>query len=116
MSARLNYLSQDRSDIQFATKCICSGMSRPSAEGLAKIKHAARYLVGASRLVWTFKFEDKNTDMIECYVDSDWAGNKTTRKSTSGGLMALGGTCVKSWSRSQKTRGRRGGKEVSAAG
>ena len=104
MSARLNYLSQDRCDIQFATKCICSDMSRPSEEGLAKIKHTARYLVGASRLVWTFRFDDENTDMIECYVDSDWAGNKTTRKSTSGGLMAVGGTCVKSWSRSQKSR------------
>jgi hypothetical protein len=104
MSARFNYLSQDRSDLQYATKCICAGMSKPSEEGLVKIKHAARYLVGASRLIWTFEFNGDDADMIECYVDSDWAGDSKTRKSTSGGLMVVGGTCLKSWSRSQRSR------------
>ena len=31
--ATLNYLGQDKSDIQYAVKIICQGMSTPTAEG-----------------------------------------------------------------------------------
>ena len=33
MAARLNYLGQDRSDIQYATKEICTGMANPTMGG-----------------------------------------------------------------------------------
>ena len=39
--ALLNYLGQDRSDIQFATNQICRRMSRPTEEGMRKIKRVA---------------------------------------------------------------------------
>ena len=38
---------------------------------------------------------------LDGYTDSDWAGDKTTRKSTSGGIAFLGGHCIKSWSSNQ---------------
>ena len=38
---------------------------------------------------------------ISCFVDSDWAGCKTTRKSTSGGALFVGGTLVQAWSKTQ---------------
>ena len=60
-------------------------------------------MVGAKRLVW--KFDRREDDMnIDVFVDSDWAGCTTTRKSTSGGMLVVGGAVVKSWSRTQKTR------------
>ena len=59
-----------------------------------KIKRIARYLVKASQAVQKFAWQEKLTQ-ITTYVDSDWAGNKITRKSTSGGAMFLG---MKSWS------------------
>ena len=34
-AARLNYLALDRSDIQFGTKTICSGMANPTETGWA---------------------------------------------------------------------------------
>ena len=37
------------------------------------------------------------------YVDSDWAGCKVTRKSTSAGALTWGGSLLESWSRSQGT-------------
>ena len=40
---------------------------------------------------------------LECYVDSDWAGCSSTRKSTSGGLLYLLGTPIMAWSRTQST-------------
>ena len=36
-------------------------------------------------------------------VDSDWAGDKDTRRSTSGGIIKLGGHCIKTWSSTQSS-------------
>ena len=47
----LNYFGQDRSDIQYAVKEICQGMSRPTEGGKARIKRVATYLIRAKRLV-----------------------------------------------------------------
>ena len=44
---------------------------------------------------------DGDEQHIEVFTDSDWAGCKETRKSTSGGVVCLGGDVVKSWSKSQ---------------
>ena len=79
-------------------------MSKPTEVGVRRMKRAARYLVGARRLIWEFKMGGSEADWIEGYVDSDWGGDKKTRKSTSGGMLVVGGTCIKSWSRSQKSR------------
>ncbi len=40
---------------------------------------------------------------VVVYVDSDWAGCKTTRRSTSGGIIVVSGMVVKSWSTTQST-------------
>ena len=37
------------------------------------------------------------------YVDSDWAGDKIARKSTTGAVLKVGGDAVKTYSRNQKT-------------
>ena len=38
---------------------------------------------------------------IHTFTDSDWAGDRVSRKSTSGGAMMLGGHNVKTWSKDQ---------------
>ena len=38
---------------------------------------------------------------MKTYTDADWAGCKTTRKSTSGGAIKLGGHTIKTWSKTQ---------------
>jgi len=103
-AARFNYLGLDRPDLQYATKEICQEMSRPTARGRRKIKHAARYLLEAARLVWKFGELDEEIDWIDVFVDSDWAGDSTTRRSTSGGMVVVGGVAIKHWSRTQKGR------------
>ena len=35
------------------------------------------------------------------YTDSDWAGDKETRRSTSGGCLMLGQHVISHWSKSQ---------------
>ncbi len=102
-AARLNYLGQDRSDIQYAVKEACAGMAEPSEEGKMRLKRIARYLVKAERVVWKMGELEEGKLVIEVWVDSDWAKGDE-RKSTSGGIMTVGGVAVKHWSRSQRTR------------
>merc|ERR1712016_65105 len=46
---------------------------------------------------------------ITSYVDSDWAGGKATRKSTSDGVLHINGVCVHHYSRAQTTVARSSG-------
>ena len=103
LAARVNYLGLDRPDLQYATKKICQEMANPTASGMARLKRVARYLVNApeGHLIYDSKVVDMST--LKVYVDSDWAGCKATRKSTSGGLAVWAGGVVKSWSRTQGT-------------
>ena len=50
-AARLNYLAQDRCDIQYATKEVCSTMSSPTGAGWRKIKRVVWYMVKAKAVV-----------------------------------------------------------------
>ena len=42
-------------------------------------------------------------DTIDIFVDSNWAGCRRTRKSTSGGIIRCGLHVVKTWSKTQAT-------------
>ena len=42
-------------------------------------------------------------DVLDVYSDSDWAGCKATRKSTSGGMLVVDGCCLRIWSSAQAT-------------
>ena len=95
-----NYLAMDRPDIQYAVGRICRGMPRPSGSGRRRLKRLARYLVGVPDVEIEFR-SDGDIGQIEVYTDSDWAGCRATRKSTSGGVLCVGGDVAKSWSKMQ---------------
>ena len=40
-------------------------------------------------------------DILDVFTDSDWAGCRRSRKSTSGGAIMKGGHCLKTWSKTQ---------------
>jgi hypothetical protein len=56
MVARANYLSQDRTDIQFATKEICRKTAEPTIGDWEAMKRLGRYLMGKTRVVNKFDF------------------------------------------------------------
>ena len=60
----------------------------------------AKYLKGRPRYVIFFR-PQTNVYCINGYGDSDFAGEVSTRKSTSGGMTCLGDHVVKSWSSTQ---------------
>jgi hypothetical protein len=70
---------------------------------MSQVKRLARYLLEVPEGVLRFDSEGTKLDKLMVYVDSDWAGCKTTRKSTSGGAVTWGGGLLKSWSRTQGT-------------
>ena len=102
VAARLNYLAQDSPDAQFSAKEVCREMSRPSASSWRRLKVLARFLLEREKVVWKFGWQDEAGGMhMELYTDSDWAGCRRTRRSTSGGAIKIGMHCVKTWSSTQ---------------
>ena len=100
--ARADYLSQDRSDIKYATKELSRRMAKPRIRDVNAAKRLARYLSTRTRMICHFK-KQKMPKEVEAWSDSDWAGCLETRKSTSGGLIKFGTHILKSWSITQNT-------------
>ena len=98
--ARAIYLSQDRSDIQYAVKELSRKMSEPKDIGQMALKRLGRYLVGKPRVRTLFEYQG-SVRRLDTYVDTDYAGCRRTRKSTSGGIAFLGKHVLKSWSLTQ---------------
>ena len=101
--ASINYMSTDQPDIQYACKEACRDMSAPTAGSWLKLKRLARYLVKRERVIWRFPWKHGGHGSWRVFVDSDWAGDHETRKSTSGGLIMLGDHCIKTWSTTQSS-------------
>ena len=120
------YLAQDRIDIQYASKCLASSMSKPTQQSLKCLKHLILYLAGTAnrstllpystkgkQLITKLNGQEDNDEIppeeshvVEAYSDSDWGSLKTPekarRKSTSSGIIVLNGIQVLSFSRTQK--------------
>ena len=98
--ARGNYLAQDRSDIGFAVKELSRRMSEPTEADWEALKKLGRYLVDKSRCIVKFPYQDE-VKVLTTWSDTDFAGCKRTRRSTSGGVAQIGEHCVKTWSQTQ---------------
>ena len=103
LAARANYLAQDRADIQFAVKEACRDVSSPSTASWTVLKRIAKYLLSYPRLIWRFGPYDVDMNEVQVFSDSDWAGCLKTRRSTSGGVVMLGGAALKHWSSTQSS-------------
>ena len=80
--ARMNYLGQDRSDIQYSVTELGKDMANPIQESWIKFKRLLRYLEGAPRLRTWYRYQERATEII-AWTDSDFAGCAKSRKSTS---------------------------------
>ena len=91
----LLYLTTSRPDIMFSV-CLCARyQSNPKESHLSAIKRIIRYLKGTLNLgLWY----DRNSSLtLNAYTDSDFAGCRVDRKSTSGTCQFLGCNLI-SWS------------------
>ena len=117
----------DRPDVQFAVKTLASYMSKPTIKALSALKHLASYLDGTADDGLLLQSADEGQCIfdawrddewisdevsvppdratarfnIDAFSDSSWADCKTTRKSTSSGLVFLNGAMILSICRTQ---------------
>ena len=75
-------------------------MAKPCQHHWQIVKRIAKYLIDAPRIVQHFNWQ-KGLTSIEGFSDSDWAGDKAARKSTSGGVCRVGHHTIKTWSSTQ---------------
>ena len=102
LAARANYLAMDRPELAFSSKELCREFAAPSRTSWEKLKRLARYLVGRPRLVMWYGWQVA-TEVLDAYTDTDFAGCRTTRRSTSGGIAMRGTHPIKHWSVTQST-------------
>jgi hypothetical protein len=104
LAARLNFMAQDNPLLQFPAKEICKSMAKPKAGDFAKIKKVVRFLkgVGPVKFLYVWQSEQEARD-VTVIVDSDWAGCKELRKSTSGGVLKVGRHVLRTWASTQPT-------------
>ena len=114
--ARCLFLSQDRADITFIVNELCQRMPNPTQQSLVKLKRLARYLKRERQWGQAFKYGE-TVEEVTTFTDSDWAGCKETRKSSSAGVVMLGNDTLKAHTRKQKiiARSSRAEAEIYAA-
>ena len=74
---------------------LCQKMSSPNQQSLAKLKRLARYLIRERQWEQVFEY-GKVAEELTVFPDSDWAGCKETRQSSSAGVLMLGRTHLES--------------------
>ena len=119
------YVAQDRPDIQFSTKVLATYMAHPCVKALAAIKHLALYLDGTSdvgillrtcdpydttfdrwneeEIVEPDYRKDRSALTLDAFSDSSWGDEKSTRKSTTAGMVFANGCLILSIRRAQST-------------
>jgi len=80
-------------DITFAIIKMSQFMANPTKEHLQKALHIVKYLGSTPNLALHFS---GGASSLDCYSDSDWAGNSETQCSTSSYAIFVGNNLV-SW-------------------
>ena len=95
LPGKLQYLTITRPDIQYAVNFICQRMHLPTVSNFGLLKRILRYIKGTLGMGLPIK---RNSELaVSGYSDSDWAGCKSTRRSTTGFCILLGSNLI-SWS------------------
>ena len=95
----MNYMAQDRPDLSVASRLLSQRMAKPTEGTEVGLKRLIRY-VRAHPRCWNLMRWDSG-DEVKVLTDSDWAGDKESRKSTSGGCLLVGTTVIGHWSKMQ---------------
>ena len=100
--ARVNFMAQDRPDLSVSSRIMSQFMATPREGDEKLLKRVIRYLrkypVSCSMFEW-----QERPKAITVNIDSDWAGDRVTRKSTSGGTIRNGKHLIQHWSKLQAT-------------
>ena len=97
----LMYLVNTRLNICYAVNQLSQAMVKPTKLFWKVRKHVLRYLRGTSEYgLW---YKQMDGVKLHSFMDADWAGSPSDRKSTSGGIFSIGSTTVSWYSRKQRS-------------
>ncbi|GJR74301.1 putative RNA-directed DNA polymerase [Tanacetum coccineum] len=100
MVGKLIYLSHTRPDIAYTVGVVSQFMHQPQKNHMKAVLRILRYLKGTTGHGVLFK---PNGHLVtQFYIDADWAGDKSNRRSTSGYFTVVGGNLVTRRSNKQK--------------
>ena len=77
-------------------------MSKPTVLDEEKLKRLLRFYRGRPREAIFFQKGD-DLNVVKVFVDADFAGCPTSRRSTCGGSIMWGGGMLKAWSKTLST-------------
>jgi len=97
VGARLYLATSTRPDIAAAMGILCRRVGNPRQRDWYAVKRVMRYLKHTIDL----KFNICAGHELVAYVDADWAGARSDRKSTSGYLCRLGRSLISQSSKKQ---------------
>ncbi|GJZ02081.1 ribonuclease H-like domain-containing protein [Tanacetum coccineum] len=95
LAGSLQYLTFTRPDISYAVQQVCLYMHDPQKPHFSALKRILRYVRGT--LDYGLQLFSSSTTDLVAYLNADWAGCPTTRRSTYGYCVFLGNNLL-SWS------------------
>ena len=96
----MNYLALDNPLIALASKEASRSMSAPGEGEEVKLKRILRFLRKRPTTTYLYEWQDHPGELTG-YTDSDWAGCKLTRRSTSVGVILHGSHLLLHYTRTQ---------------
>ena len=98
----LMYFKRHRFDLHYVVKSLAMASSSPTKGHMRRLKRVLRYVQGTRDMyLELIRPREQLTEMVG-WCDGSWADVDEKRRSTTGGLLMLGGACVAGWSRTQK--------------
>ena len=102
---KLQRMTYTRPDISYATKELARSLTQPTTLDQQKLKNVLRYIKTQHYRFYvrpSIRTMDTTPD-LDVFVDSDWAGCATTRKSTSGFVIKFMGSTIHFGTRTEAT-------------
>ena len=96
--SRPNLWAVDRPDLQHDVRVCSKSAAKPTADELLDVKRIGRYVKGSPHIGIMFAWQ-KAPMKLTVQSDSDWAGERKTRKSVSSGNIRFGHHLLRSWSK-----------------
>ena len=100
--ARVNFMAQDRPDLSVPSRVMSQYMANPLEGDEILLKRVIRYLAKYPRSDSIMEWQPC-PKFLTVNIDSGWAGDRVTRKSTSGGTVRYGKHLLLHWSKLQAT-------------
>ena len=98
---RLMWMLPERADIAYVTKELARSVHAPLHSDMGRLRRLVKYLIGTQHLVLHLTVaQPPALTEVEAVTDANWATSADLR-STSGGLVKVGGFMVAQWSRTQ---------------